>query len=164
MNTGDELLLTAICPLQVAQHRSDQVQKQLARRGTDRSDQLQKQLARRGTDRSDQLQKQLARRGTDLLPMCDQLITAEQDLAALQGTNHTSMKARSCFPLHSPGFLLPPLKRPCCCCTPVSLWPYYYHFGKPSHANFSQSKCTIMTVHLAMLLLIVCHCVAQVLV
>ena len=49
--------------------QSDQPQKQLARRGTDWSDQLQKQLARRGADQSDQLQKQLARRGTDLLPM-----------------------------------------------------------------------------------------------
>ena len=78
MDTGDELLLTAICPLQVAWLRSDQ---------------LQKQLARRGTDRSDQLHKQLARRGADLLPTYDEMITAQQDLAALQGFHHTSMKA-----------------------------------------------------------------------
>ena len=108
MNACDELLLTAICALQVARHRSNQLQKQLVRRGTDKSDQLQqqlarrdtdqsgqvqKQLARRGTDPSDQLQKQLARRGIDLLPMYDEMITAQQDLAALQGIHHTSMKA-----------------------------------------------------------------------
>ena len=87
----------AACP--EGTDRSDQLQKQLARRGTDQSDQPQKQLARRGTDWSDQLQKQLARRGADLLPMYDEMITAEQDLAALQGTNHTSMKASSCSPL-----------------------------------------------------------------
>ena len=77
MNTGDELLLTAICPLQVAQHRSDQVQ------------------------------KQLARRGTDLLPMYDEMITAEQDLAAPQGFHHTSMKASSCSPPLFPFSYLP---------------------------------------------------------
>jgi len=126
MNTGDELLLTAICPLQVAQHRSDQ---------------LQKQLARRGTDRSDQLQKQLAQRGADLLPIYDEMITAQQDLAAVQGIHHTSMKASSCFPLYSPGLsqltsTLAAVLHQCACDLIVT------PSASQATLTYSQSKCS----------------------
>ena len=94
-------MLNASCDLQAAKDRSDQLQEQLARRGTDVRD----------------AKEQLANVQQELAGKCKEVTKGEQERAALQSSLHATLKARihCAWTLLDPHMLSspPPLFPPC---------------------------------------------------